>query len=175
MEDLRYPIGKFQLTGATEPGQLAQWIADIAATPANLRAAVNGLSAEQIDTPYREGGWTIRQLVHHVPDSHMNAYVRFRLALTENEPTIKPYDESRWAELLDARTAPLELSLALLDSLHERWTLLLRSLSPDDWLRTFRHPELGLVSLDRNAGLYSWHGRHHVAHVLSLRKRMGWG
>ena len=175
MEDLRYPIGKFQLTGATEPGQLAQWIADIAATPANLRAAVNGLSAEQIDTPYREGGWTIRQLGHHVPDSHMNAYVRFRLALTEKEPTIKPYDESRWAELLDARTAPLELSLALLDSLHERWTLLLRSLSPDDWLRTFRHPELGLVSLDRNAGLYSWHGRHHVAHVLSLRKRMGWG
>ncbi len=174
MEDLRYPIGKFQLAGVTEAGQLAQWIADIAATPAALRAATRGLSPEQIDTPYREGGWTIRQLVHHVPDSHMNAYIRFRLALTENEPTIKPYEESRWAELQDARTAPLEVSLSLLDSLHQRWTLLLRSLSPEDWRRTFRHPELGLVSLERNAGLYSWHGRHHVAHITSLRKRMSW-
>jgi len=174
MEDLRYPIGRFDIGGVTEPGQLAQWIADISVAPAKLRAATRGLSPEQLDTPYREGGWTVRQLVHHVPDSHMNAYVRFRLALTETEPTIKPYEESRWAELPDARTAPLDVSLSLLDSLHERWTLLLRSLSADEWRRTFRHPELGLVSLDRNAGLYSWHGRHHVAHVLSLRKRMGW-
>ena len=175
MDDLRYPIGRFQIAGVTEPGQLARWIDDIAAAPTALRAATKGLSPQQVDTPYREGGWTVRQLVHHLPDSHMNAYVRFRLALTESEPTIKPYEESRWAELPDARTAPLEVSLSLLDALHTRWTLLLRSLAADDWRRTFRHPELGLISLDRNAGLYSWHGRHHVAHVIGLRTRMGWG
>ena len=149
-------------------------IQEIADTPANLRASVAGLSAEQLDTPYRPGGWTVRQVVHHVPDSHMNSYVRFRLALTEDEPTIKPYDESRWAELADSRTARIETSLALLESLHERWVLLLRSLSPADFRRQFRHPELGVVSLEKNLALYAWHGRHHVAHITSLRERMGW-
>jgi len=134
---------------------------------------VAGLSEPQLDTPYRPGGWTVRQVVHHVPDSHINSYVRFRLALTENEPTVKPYDESRWAELADSRTAHIETSLALLESLHERWVLLLRSLSPADFRRQFRHPELGAVSLEKNLALYAWHGRHHVAHITSLRERMG--
>ncbi len=163
MDDLRYPIGKFD-----GEGELRQWIDEIAAAPAQLRAAVQGLSPQQLDTPYRPGGWTVRQVVHHVPDSHLNCYVRFRLALTEDEPTIKPYDEGRWASLVDARTAPVEVSLALLESLHERWVMLLRSLTPSDWKRTFRHPELGVVTLERTAGLYAWHGRHHVAHIKNL-------
>jgi hypothetical protein len=125
------------------------------------------LSQQQLDTPYRPGGWTVRQLVHHVPDSHLNSYMRFRLALTEQEPTIKPYDQALWAELPDSRTAPIEMSLSLLESLHERWVILLRSLTPAEWKRTFRHPELGVVSLERTAALYAWHGRHHVAQVLN--------
>jgi hypothetical protein len=173
MEDLQYPIGKFKWDGASEE-QLRQWIDEIAAAPAHLRAAVHGLSPQLIDTPYRPGGWTVRQLVHHVPDSHLNSYMRFRLALTEQEPTIKPYDQQRWAELPDSRTAPVEVSLSLLESLHERWVLLLRSLTAADWKRTFRHPELGVVNLEGTAALYAWHGRHHVAHITSLRQRMGW-
>ncbi|HYM13065.1 MAG TPA: bacillithiol transferase BstA [Bryobacterales bacterium] len=175
MTDLRYPIGRFQFPDAVTQDQRGQFIDDIEAAPALLRAAVAGLSPEQLDTPYRPGGWTVRQVVHHVPDSHMNSYMRFRLALTENEPAIKPYDEKRWAELADARTAPLEPSLALLESLHRRWVLLLRSFQPADFARAFRHPELGLVTLERNLALYAWHGRHHVAHITSLRERMGWG
>jgi DinB family protein len=171
MEDLRYPVGKFEWQGDI---QLGQWVDDIAAAPAQLRAAVSGLSAEQIDTPYRPGGWTVRQVVHHLPDSHMNSYIRFRLALTELEPIVKPYDQECWADLYDSRAAPMEPSLSLLESLHERWVLLLRSLTPADWKRTFRHPELGIVSLERNAGSYAWHGRHHIAHITSLRQRMGW-
>jgi len=139
-----------------------------------LRAALSGLSEEQLATPYRPGGWTLRQLAHHVPDSHMNSYVRFRLALTEDEPTIKPYLEDKWAELSDAQSAPVELSLSLLDALHARWILLLRSIADDGWQRTFRHPELGLMTLEKNLALYAWHGRHHVAHVTSLRERKGW-
>jgi hypothetical protein len=166
MDDLRYPIGRFE-----GKGELPQWIDEIAAAPSNLRAAVKGLTPQQLDTPYRPGGWTVRQVVHHVPDSHLNSYVRFRLALTEDEPTIKPYDEERWAGLVDARTAPVEVSLALLESLHERWVLLLRSLTPADWQRTFRHPELGVVTLERSAGLYAWHGRHHVAHIVKSISR----
>jgi hypothetical protein len=174
MTDLRYPIGKF--TFDKEPGadEVVRLIDDIADAPARLRAAVEGLSEQQLDTPYRPGGWTVRQVVHHVPDSHLNSYVRFRLALTEDEPTIKPYDEAQWAELGDARTAPVELSLALLDALHERWVILLRSLSASDLERKFVHPELGEVALIKNVALYSWHGRHHVAHVNSLKERMGW-
>src|SRR4051812_48183899 len=163
MDDPRYPIGKFE-----GKGDLRQWIDEIAAAPFQLRAAVQGLTPPQLDTPYRPGGWTVRQVVHHLPDSHLNSYVRFRLALTEDEPTIKPYDEARWAGLHDASTAPVEVSLALLESLHERWVLLLRSLTPADWQRTFRHPELGVVTLERTAGLYAWHGRHHVAHINKL-------
>ncbi|HKG22797.1 MAG TPA: putative metal-dependent hydrolase, partial [Blastocatellia bacterium] len=143
-------------------------------TPARLREAVEWLSPEQLETPYRPGGWTVRQVVHHVPDSHLNSYVRFKLALTEDHPTIRPYREDRWAELEDARSAPLDVSLALLDSLHGRWVLLLRSLKPEDFARTFEHPELGEVSLEKNVALYAWHGRHHVAQITSLIERMGW-
>jgi uncharacterized damage-inducible protein DinB len=139
-----------------------------------MRTAVAGLSDEQLNTPYRPAGWTVRQVVHHVPESHMNSYVRFKLALTEEEPTIKPYFEDRWAQLDDANQAPVGLSLDLLDALHGRWVWFLRSLKDADFQRTFRHPELGTVSLDRNIALYAWHGRHHVAHITSLRERMGW-
>jgi hypothetical protein len=174
MSDPRFPIGKFHFDGPPSEDQRKKLIDDIGETPAALRAAVEGLSAQQLDTPYREGGWTVRQVAHHVPDSHMNAYVRFKLALTEDEPTIKPYAEDRWAQLGDTRDTPVEVSLALLESLHSRWVGLLRSLRPEDWKRSFRHPELGLVSLEKNLAMYSWHGRHHVAHITELRKRMGW-
>jgi len=173
-EDLRYPIGKFSVEGEITAARRAEWIEEIAAAPEQMRAALSGLTGDQLETPYRPGGWTLRQLAHHVPDSHMNSYVRFRLALTEDQPTIKPYAEDRWAELSDARTAPVETSLALLDSLHSRWTLLLRSLTDADWIRTFRHPEIGLMTLERNLALYAWHGRHHVAHITRLRERIGW-
>jgi uncharacterized damage-inducible protein DinB len=149
-------------------------IDEIAETPLRLRAAIRAMSDEQLDTPYRPGGWTVRQVVHHVPDSHLNSYIRFKLALTEEEPTIRPYDEDRWAQLEDSRITPPEVSLALLDALHERWVTLLRSLAPEDFQRTFRHPELGLVSLNKNVALYAWHGRHHVAHITSLSERRGW-
>lgn len=174
MSDARYPIGKFAYSGPPTEEQRKQFIEDISNAPSDLRKSVEGLSPIQLDTPYREGGWTVRQVVHHLPDSHMNAYVRFKLALTEDEPTIKPYMEDRWAELQDSRSVPIEVSLALLENLHERWVGLLKSLRPEDWKRSFRHPELGLVPLEKNLALYSWHGRHHVAHVTELRKRMGW-
>src|SRR5579863_5557359 len=174
MTDLRYPIGKFHYEGPPTADQRQKFITEIAQAPANLRAAVNGLTNPQLDTPYRPQGWTVRQVAHHVPDSHLNAYVRYKLALTEDEPTIKPYAEDRWAQLADTRTTPIEVSLAMTDSLHTRWVQLLRSLKPEDWKRTFRHPELGLVSLEKNLALYSWHGNHHIAHVTELRKRMGW-
>ena len=174
MSDPRYPIGKFQFEGPLSEDQRNSLIASIEQTPAAIRAALHGLASEQLDTPYREGGWTVRQVAHHVPDSHMNAYVRFKLALTEHEPTIKPYAEDRWARLADTQSTPVEVSLALLESLHARWVRLLRSLRPEDWKRTFRHPELGLVSLEKNLALYAWHGRHHIAHITELRKRQGW-
>ncbi|MBA3438941.1 MAG: bacillithiol transferase BstA [Pyrinomonadaceae bacterium] len=173
--DLRYPIGQFKMEGNVTENKRQRFIDEIAETPVRLRAAVEGLSSEQIETPYRPEGWTVRQVVHHLPDSHMNAYMRFKLALTEDEPTIKPYMEDRWAELDDARSAPLEVSLALLDALHRRWMLLLRSLTPGDFARAFRHPELGVVPLDKSLALYAWHGRHHTAHITSLRERMSWG
>lgn len=172
--DPRYPIGKFSFPGSIDEAQRKQLIEQIAQTPAALRAAVNGLIEKQIETPYRDGGWTVRQVVHHVPESHMNAYIRFKLALTEDEPTIKPYMEDLWAKTHEVRNTPLEVSLTLLDSLHDRWVRLLRSLEPAEWKRTFRHPELGTVSLEKNLALYAWHGRHHTAHITELRKRMGW-
>jgi uncharacterized damage-inducible protein DinB len=132
------------------------------------------LSEDQLNTPYREGGWTVRQLIHHVPDSHLNSYVRFKLALTEDEPTIKPYQEDRWAELADSRVTPIETSLSLLDSLHQRWILLLRSFTAADWKKTFRHPEVGVLTLDKTVALYAWHGKHHVAHITALRTSKGW-
>ena len=173
-QDLRFPVGEFRFPESVSAADLDTFIHQIAETPAQMRAAVAGLSEQQLDTPYRPGGWTVRQLVHHVPDSHINSYVRYRLALTEDEPVIKPYDEKLWAELADARSMPVQPSLVLLESLHARWVPLLRSLSAADWKRTFRHPELGVVSLENNAALYAWHGRHHVAHMTALRERNGW-
>lgn len=175
MTDLRYPIGKYAPLADVDDAQRRAWIGDIAATPAALRAAVTGLSDEQLDTPYRPGGWTVRQLVHHVPDSHVNAYVRFKLALTEDEPIVKPYMEDRWAELPDSTATPTEVSLGFLEMLHARWVTLLRAMSPEDFRRGYRHPEYGrVVPLSEVLGLYSWHGRHHVAHVTALRERNGW-
>jgi hypothetical protein len=175
MSDPRFPIGKFHYAGPASEDQRRKFISDIEQTPTSLRAAIKGLTPEQLDTPYREGGWTVRQVVHHVPDSHMNAYIRFKLALTEDEPTIKPYDEGRWAELPDNQSTPIEVSLALLESLHTRWVRLSRSFGEEDWKRTFKHPEKSSpVSLDMNLATYAWHGQHHVAHITELRKRMGW-
>ncbi len=174
MTDLRYPIGKFHFDGTLSEEQKKTFLDEIARTPANLRAAVKGLSHAQLDTPYRPGGWTVRQVVHHVPDSHLNSYMRFKLALTEDEPTIKTYAEDRWAELADTKSTPIEVSLTLLESLHDRWMSLLRALTPEDWKRTFRHPELGAMNLEKTLALYAWHGRHHVAHVTELRTRNSW-
>lgn len=174
MDDLRFPVGKFKYDGPPDEQQKRTFLDEIARTPANLRAAVKGLSQAQIDTPYRPGGWTVRQVIHHLPDSHLNSYVRFKLALTEDDPTIKPYAEDRWAELADTKSTPVEVSLTLLDSLHDRWVRLLRSMTPEEWKRTFRHPDLGSMPLEKTLGLYAWHGRHHVAHITELRKRMAW-
>ena len=146
----------------------------IAAAPAALRAAAKGLNDAQLDTPYRPGGWTVRQVVHHVADSHMNAYTRFRLALTEDNPTIKPYDEAKWADLLDARTLPIGVSLDLLDRLHDRLVHLLRATKDADFQRTLQHPEYGPMTMDTLLAIYAWHGRHHTAHVTGLRERMKW-
>ena len=174
MMDLSYPIGRFTYAGESTEEQRRAFIDRIEKTPARLRAAVDGLTPEQLDTPYRPGGWTVRQVVHHVPDSHMHSYCRFRLALTEEEPAIKPYDQAKWAELVDSRTAPVETSLRLLESLHSLWVMLLRGFSEGDFTRTFRHPEIGVVRLDTTLAQYAWHGRHHTAHITGLRERMGW-
>lgn len=172
--DLRYPNGPFQASETLAPPARASAIDRIAATPAKLRAAVAGLGPSQLDTPYRPGGWTVRQVVHHVPDSHLNAYVRFRLALTEREPTIRPYDQEGWALLADARSAPVDVSLALLDALHVRWVALLQTLDAADWGRRLVHPESGVLTLDGLLAMYAWHGDHHVAHITGLRTREGW-
>ena len=172
--DLRYPIGKPTKEPQLTEDERRGLIDRIEQAPARLRAAVEGLNDEQLDTPYRPGGWTVRQVVHHLPDSHLNCYTRFKLALTEDNPAIKPYDEDRWARLADTRETPIETSLVLLDALHARWVILLKSLTAAQWKRTFHHPEHGSVALDRNLALYAWHGRHHVAHVVSLRERSGW-
>lgn len=174
MNDARYPIGKFEMPKEVTDEQRRQWIDEIVEAPRRLREAVQGLSPTQFDTPYRPGGWSVRQVVHHLPDSHLNAYIRFKLALTEDAPLIKTYEEKLWAETPEVRSALPEVSLALLDSLHRRWVFLLRALQPADWARTFRHPEWGNVPLDMALALYAWHGRHHVAHITSLRDRMGW-
>lgn len=174
MPDLRFPIGKFGYAGSMDDMEKRKYIEEIAQTPAKIRDAVSSLSDSQLDTPYRPDGWTVRQVIHHVPDSHLNAYVRFKLALTEDEPTIKPYEEARWAELADTKATPVEVSLTLLDSLHDRWVRLLRSLTPEQWKRSFRHPELGPMTLEKTLALYAWHGKHHVAHIAELRKRMSW-
>lgn len=171
--DLRYPIGTFNEPPVIRFEQINQWIKEIEEAPACLRIAVEGLSDTQLDTPYRPDGWTLRQVVHHIPDSHMNSYIRFKWALTEEEPTIRPYYEDKWAELPDSKLA-IEVSLNMLDSLHERWTKLLHSLDSAALDRTFIHPESGEVKLSAAIGMYAWHGNHHIAHITSLRERMGW-
>lgn len=172
--DPRYPIGKFELPANVTPEFRRQAIQTIADTPAKMRAAVRGLTDLQLETPYREGGWTLRQTVHHVADSHVNAYIRLRFALTENQPTIKPYAEADWAELHDAKSAPVEISLNLLDALHDRWTRLLRSLPDSAFARTLIHPEHGSRSIDWLLFLYAWHGTHHTAHITNLRRQKNW-
>ncbi|HZP00435.1 MAG TPA: putative metal-dependent hydrolase [Terriglobia bacterium] len=172
--DLQYPIGKFQWAGSTTEAERREFIAQIEETPARLREAVQGLSEQQLDTPYRHGGWTVRQVVHHLADSHMNAFVRFKLALTEEQPTIKPYNQDLWASTADAKEFPINPSLNLLESVHTRLVALLRSMRATDFARTFNHPESGVNTLDKYLALYAWHGRHHVGHITSLRERMKW-
>ncbi len=172
-DDLRYPIGRFKPLPSSLPSDRAAHIEALRELPERLRAAVNGLDNAQLDTPYREGGWTVRQVVHHVADSHANSYIRFKLALTEYEPTIKPYDEAAWAQLPDSRM-PAEVSLALTDALHQRWVALLESLTDKDFRKKFIHPERGLEDLATTLALYAWHSRHHTAHIANLRARMGW-
>ena len=174
MADLRYPVGPFEMTAEATPELRRQWISEIAAAPGALRAAVAGLNDQQLNTAYRPGGWTVRQVVHHLPDSHVNSYMRFRLALTEDCPTIRPYNEVGWAELADARTAPVEVSLSLLESLHRRWVVLLEALTPEDYARRFVHPAIGERNVDWLLAYYAWHGRHHVAHITELRRRENW-
>jgi len=173
--DLRFPVGRYMPPEPITAEHRRQWIAELADAPAAFRAAVAGLSDEQLDTPYRPDGWTVRQVAHHVPDSHLNSYVRFRLALTEDNPVVKPYDEALWAELPDAKSMPVEVSLRLLETLHQRWVTLLNAMTPEQFARTFVHPGMKLtVTLDWSVGLYAWHSRHHAAHITALRERMGW-
>jgi len=174
LDTLRFPVGKLTFDGDVTDDKRRTFIRQIAATPSALRAAVAGLTDAQLDTPYRPGGWTVRQVVHHVPDSHMNAYIRFKLALTEDNPTIRPYDEAAWAEVADTARTPPEVSLQLLDVLHRRWVILLESLQPADFARPLQHPASGPMTIDRLLQLYAWHGRHHVAHITELKKREGW-
>lgn len=171
--DPRYPIGTYKYEGPYTEAQRRQLIATIADLPLKMRAAVAGLNDRQLDTPYRDGGWTVRQTVHHVADSHMNSFIRFRLAITEENPTIKPYHEELWADIADAKE-PVEVSLTLLEVLHRRMEVMLRSFKASDWRRTLVHPQNGPTTLDKMLGLYAWHSKHHVAHITELRKRMGW-
>jgi hypothetical protein len=195
-QDLKYPVGKFDKQASYSSSERSEFIRLLEEAPAQLRAAVAGLSEVQLETPYRPDGWTVRQVVHHVPDSHMNAFIRMKLALTEDKPIIKPYDEAAWALLADAQ-GPVEVSLVLLEALHSRWVELLRGFSDSDWRRGFVHPEMlkaaqakaasdpawaqgfaadqfGLITLEQALGTYAWHSRHHVAHVTQLRARRGW-
>ncbi len=174
MADLQYPIGRFVEDPDVTEEKRRRWIGEIAAAPDLFRKAVAGLTPAQLDTPYRPALRTVRQVVHHMADSHAHVYMRFRMALTEQEPTIPAYSNAAWAELPDAKTAPPEVSITLLDALHQRWVLLLRSMAPADFARTFKRPDGTVVSLDRALQTYAWHGRHHAAHITSLRERMGW-
>lgn len=174
MPDLRYPMGPFVPDSSPTPQSRGLHIAQIEGMPVRMRRIVTDLSSEQLDTPYREGGWTVRQLIHHVPDSHMNAYIRCKLALTENTPTIKPYNEDAWARLKDSELTPVEVSLSLLESVHARWVTLLKSLQPHEFERKFNHPERGTQTIDELIALYDWHGNHHMAHITGLRDRKKW-
>jgi hypothetical protein len=174
MESLKFPIGPFSFQAPSTPEQRKQWIAELTEAPAKFRDAVAGLNEQQLNTPYRDGGWTVRQVIHHVPDSHLNAYIRFKLALTESDPIIKPYDEAAWAELSDTRDTPIEVSLVMLETLHTRWVRLMDAMSDVDFVKQFRHPERGAVTLEMNLALYAWHSKHHAAHITSLRERNKW-
>jgi uncharacterized damage-inducible protein DinB len=178
MANLRYPIGEFEWIPPENEEQMAKrrqhYIEVLAQLPSNMATAVRGLNAEQLDTPYRPEGWTVRQVVHHVPDSHLNAYVRFKLALTEDHPTIRAYDEARWAQLPDSVITPVEVSLQLLGGLQSRWVDLVRSMRASDFARTLLHPDRGTLTLDQMLAMYAWHSAHHTAHITSLRQRMGW-
>ncbi len=172
--DPRYPVGRFSPPqGAVSAEERAQFLNQVAEAPARLRDAIRGLTETQLDTPYRDGGWSSRQVVHHVADSHMNAFIRFKLGLTEDNPTIKPYPEHLWADLADQKL-PIDVSLPIVDNVHQRWVAVLRSMKETDWARTFNHPEMGVQRLDRALALYAWHGRHHAAHITSLREQNGW-
>ena len=173
-ENHQYPIGKYKKPDYFNAAQREKFIKEIAAAPKELRNAVEGLDDSQLNTQYREDGWTVRQVVHHIPDSHMNAYIRLKLALTEHEPVVKPYEEALWAELPDVKTVLIDISLVLLDSIHARWIACLRGLTVETFEKKFRHPALGLMSLDEQLALYAWHGKHHIAHITNLRQRMGW-
>lgn len=174
MADPRYPIGTFVPDQNPTPETRNKHIEEIAALPAKMRKALAGLNPQQLGTPYREGGWTLKQVAHHLPDSHLNAYIRFKLALTENVPTIKPYDESGWARLRDSEVTSIDVSMNLLEALHIRWVNLLRSMKPEDFNRKLNHPESGVQNLDRVLALYDWHGNHHLAHITTTRERMKW-
>ncbi|MBK9636370.1 MAG: bacillithiol transferase BstA [Bacteroidetes bacterium] len=175
VQDPRYPIGKYLPQADFTKEVMENWLAIIAALPTQLDLAIKNLNDDQLDTPYRDGGWTVRQVVHHVADSHMNAYIRFKLALTEENPTIKPYQEERWAELADSKYGTLEDSLMLLKVLHSKWSHVMQNMSDEEWDRTFTHPQYNRVStLKFNLGLYAWHSQHHTAHITHLRSRKGW-
>lgn len=174
MQDLRYPIGQYKAPEPIATSDIKQWIEAIKQLPALLKTVVGPLNDTQLNTPYRPDGWTVRQLVHHIADSHINAYIRFKLALTEDQPTIKPYDQDAWAQMIDSETVEVDISLQLIDLLHFRWVRILSALTDKDYAREFIHPELGKIRLDWNIGLYAWHSRHHLAHITELIKRENW-
>ena len=174
-EEIRYPIGKVKLPEVITEQDIKTWISVLEETPEKLKYLVRNLNEKQLDTPYREGGWTIRQVLHHLVDSHMNSYIRFKWTLTEEEPVIKAYFEDRWADLPDTKDAPVDLALQALEALHAKWTYLLQGLSSDQLKRCFIHPESNSkVSLEQNIGIYAWHSEHHIAHIEQLMKRRGW-
>jgi hypothetical protein len=175
MDSVRYPVGDFEIDPQVTPAKRRQWLRQMAEMPRALGAAVAGLDERQLGTPYREGGWTPRQVVHHLADAHVNGFVRFKLALTEDQPKVKTYEEDLWAQTADGRDAPVEMSLRLLAALHQRWTILLESLPEERFGRdAFSHPQRGFMTIDKAIQLYAWHGLHHAAHITGLRARMGW-
>lgn len=175
IELLKYPIGKFIAPASVSSDQIASWIGELEALPSRIREAVVGLNDEQLDTSYRPGGWTLRQVIHHIPDSHMNAYIRFKLAVTQDHPTILPYMEDRWAELEDGKNAPIAVSLDLIESIHKRWTMFLRSLNEAQFSRTYFHPENQKTFILHNVlGMYAWHGEHHLQHILKTKQSNNW-
>ena len=174
MNELQYPIGEYDWPSGVSSEEVGTWIEEIKSTPTRLREAVSGLDDAQLDTRYRPKGWTLRQVVHHLADSHMNSYIRFKLALTEDSPEIRPYHEERWAELPEAKSGDVEISLQLLDAIHARWGIVLEGMGDSELARTLRHPDLGELRLDVNIGLYAWHGNHHIAHILTTRERESW-